>query len=280
MLNEIEFDETLGLVEGIDIPARPAVLQEISALQESDNADMSDIAKVISQDVTLSAAVLKAVNAPLFGLPKKISSISQAAVLLGMNNVINIVMGVSLKLEISGRFHIAVERFWDTANDVALISAGIANQLKNVTPDQCYTLGLFHDCGIPLLIIANKSYIDILKAADSDPEHTIVEVEQEALLTSHTSVGYYVAKKWGLPRRIYMSILNHHERDMLSSDDDVQNNLIANLKMAEAISHDLRQRGDNPEWTRIRDYVLTHLELDLEDYEKLSDDMMDMIKDG
>jgi len=277
MLNEIDLDESLALVKGIDIPARPAILSKIVELQESPNIDLMQIAEVIRQDVSLSAGVLKAVNSPLFGLPKKISSISQAVTLLGIANVSNIVISMALQLEIKGRFNVAVERFWDTANDVALISAGIAKRLGNATPDNAYTLGLFYDCGIPLLIMNNPNYVDILKKANASIEQSFTDVENEETGTNHAALGYCVAKTWGLSSRMCLCILNHHEKDLLSSNDAQQNELIANLKMAESISHNARMRGENPEWEQLQAQVLMYLDLSLSDYRELQDEMLELL---
>jgi len=278
MLNEIDLDESLALVKGIDIPARPTILTKMIELQESANVDIAQIADIIRQDVSLSAGVLKAVNSPLFGLPKKISSISQAVTLLGIANVSNIVISMALQLEINGRFNVAVERFWDTANDVALISAGIAKRLGNATPDNAYTLGLFYDCGIPLLIMNNKNYVDILKKANTSADRTFTEVENEETDTNHAALGYCVAKTWGLSSRMCLCILNHHEKDLLSSSDTQQNDLIANLKVAESISHNARMRGDYPEWERLQTQVLTHLGLSQEEYRELQDEMLELLE--
>lgn len=280
MLKELDLEQAKAMVGGIDIPVRPVVLQKIMELQGKGDYDLAEIAKAISSDVSLSAGVLKTVNSPLFGLKNKISSIQQATSLLGINNVMNLVISISLRLEVKGNFNKAVERFWDTANDVALISAGLAKNLSTAAPDEAYTLGLFHDCGIPLLMLKDDGYINVLKQANSTFEKNFTEVEDEAMSTNHTIVGFYVAKSWRIPERIRMGILNHHEPDMLSSNDHGLNNLIATLKMAEAISHAARRVSDHPEWERIQEYVLGFLDLDLSEFSELKEEMIERLNEA
>jgi HD-like signal output (HDOD) protein len=277
MQNELPLEQAKALVNGIDIPVRPKILQQIMVLHNSEDPDIHQIAQLISADVSLSAGVLKAVNSPLFGLRNKMSSIQHATSLLGVTNVINLVMGIALRLEIGGRFNVAVERFWDTASDVALISAGVAKTLGNVAVDEAYTLGLFHDCGIPLLMMKYPDYVQLLKGANADVERSITEVEDATLNTNHAVVGYYVAKSWRIPDRICSCILNHHESDMFESGDVAQNNLLANLKICEAISHSLRRLSDNPEWERLQGDVLGYLGLSDKDFEELREDMGDKL---
>jgi HD-like signal output (HDOD) protein len=128
------------------------------------------------------------------------------------------------------------------------------------------------------LIIAYENYIEVLKDVNNHPESTMVEVEQSTMLTNHAAVGYYVAKTWGLSQRICMCIFNHHSRDMLSCDDKQQNNLMANLKVAESISHVLRNRGKNLEWDRIKNDILGYLHMEDDDYEALSTSMIELVK--
>lgn len=280
MLKEFDLEQAKALVQGINIPVRPAVLQKIMEIQEDENADIAKVASAISSDVSLSAGVLKTVNSPLYGLKNKISAIHQATSLLGLNNVMNLVISISMRLEIKGRFNVAVERFWDTANDVALISAGIAKNLGTVSSDEAYTLGLFHDCGIPLLMMKDDGYIDVLKQANASRDKIFTQVEEDAIATNHTVVGFYVAKSWRIPERICLGILNHHEPDMLGSDDHKLNSLIACLKMAEAVSHSARRMSDNPEWERIQDYVFNYLQITVKDFHEIKEDLLEKLNEA
>jgi len=67
---------------------------------------------------------------------------------------------------------------------------------------------------------------------------------------------------------------------MLSAEDSKQANLLANLKMAEAISHSLRRVSDNPEWERLRESVLEFLHLQDSEFEELKEDMTDKMSNA
>ncbi len=277
MQTDIGLEQARALARGIDIPVRPAALQQVMELQENSNADLSQIAKVISQDVSLSAGVLKTVNSPLYGLRNNISSIQQAVNLLGLNNVINIVMGIALRLEISGRFTVAVERFWDTANDVAMVSAGLSKSLSCGTPDEAYILGLFHDCGIPLMMMKYPNYVDILKQVNETTEGCFTDLEDQTFNTNHTTVGFYVAKSWRIPSRICSAILNHHNPHMLTGDDTAVANLLAVLKLAETITHSARRLSELPEWMAVQEQILEHLRLSARDFNELREEMIERL---
>jgi HD-like signal output (HDOD) protein len=275
MTTEIDLEQAKAMVKGIDIPVRPVILQKVMDLQSNPDVEIKEMANVISSDVTLSACVLKTINSPLYGLRNNISSIHRAVNLLGMSNVLNLVIGVSLRLELSGNLNVAVERFWDSANRVALLSARLARAFDNTMAEEAYTLGLFHDCGIPLLIMKFPDYVEVLKAANQDHGRLFTDVEDDAHQTNHTVVGYYVANSWHIPKRICMGILSHHAIDLLDSEDRKQNDLIANLKLAEAIGHRARKLTDSAEWIKIQDEILDYLSLGVQEYEDLRDDLLE-----
>lgn len=280
MQKEIDLEQARAMVKGIDIPVQPAILMTIMKLQESDESNIGDYADAISRDVGLSASVLKTVNSPLFGLSNKISSIHQAVNMLGLSNVINLVIGISLRLEISGRFTVSVESFWDTSNDIALVSAGLSRALKIGSPDEAYLLGLFHDCGIPLLMIKHADYMETLNIANMATDKTVTQVEDEKYQTNHAVVGYYVAKSWRISERICNGILMHHEDDLLSSADEGQNALIAILKMAEAIRETVHKTEDPPEWERLHDRVFNYLSITDQRYVDIKNDMITLLSDA
>jgi hypothetical protein len=93
----VEVDTTGGdrkTLKGIAIPSRPQVLVQLENELTKDDPDPRVIARLISGDVGLSAAVLKTVNSPFFGLSRRISSVAQAVSLLGMRSATQIVTGL------------------------------------------------------------------------------------------------------------------------------------------------------------------------------------------
>ena len=79
---------TKTLVENIEsIPPLPESVQAVERVYQDPQSTFEDFTKIIEKDPLLAADILKVVNSPLFGLPRKISSISQAVSLLGKDAV-------------------------------------------------------------------------------------------------------------------------------------------------------------------------------------------------
>lgn len=286
MVQELSPEQIQQVLQGISVPPQPQIMVDLQMEQFMPNPDLKSIAKLISQDPGLSGALLKIVNSPYFGLANKVSSIQRAVNLLGSRSVINMINALSIKGEMSDETIVTLNRFWDTAQDVAMTCLTLAKRIGCEAPDEAYTLGLFHNCGIPLMLKRFPNYMTVLEEAyySAGSERRIVDTENRLLNTNHAVVGYYTAKSWNLPLHLCEAIANHHNAlAIFSSDDssrDVQlKNLLAILKMAEHICACYRVLGNQEqdhEWDSIRGPVLDYVGLSEYDFDMLKDTIHDL----
>ena len=238
-----------------------------------------------AQDPGLSGALMKIVNSPHYGLTNKIASIARAVTLLGSRTVINLINAQSIKGEMCDDTIVALNRFWDTAQDVAMTSMTLAKRTGTQAVDEAYALGLFHDCGIPLMLKRFPTYMSVLEQAyaNAGPESRVVDTENRAFNTNHAVVGYYTAKSWRLPEHLTQAIANHHNALAIFSDESSHNsqlkNLLAILKMAEHIcaSHNvLGNQREDYEWNSISHLVLEYIGLSEYDFENLKESIREL----
>ncbi len=93
-LKSLDFDYYQGyflskptIIEGKRTPTNKlSILQLLAKLTQS-NPIHGEIEKLIAQDVTLSYKILRFINASCFALPRKIVSINEAVIYLGLNNI-------------------------------------------------------------------------------------------------------------------------------------------------------------------------------------------------
>lgn len=242
----ISQEEAEKILGNIRIPPRPGILVELMNERNKSDPDLLKIASIISRDVVLSAAMLKTVNSPFFGLRRKIDSIEQAVMAMGSGNVFNILTGLVLRNTHEGKSP-QLNRFWDTAENTAFIAALIARRIPDISRDVAYTVGLFHDCGIPLMMARFPDYMDTLKLASNSDNKTFTEIEDERHSTNHATVGYLLAKNWNLSETIALTILHHHNPEIFSSQEILPPEvcgLIALIQIAEALSDTKYMRED------------------------------------
>ncbi|TDP01099.1 HDOD domain-containing protein [Marinomonas balearica] len=278
MSTELSDSQIKRVLQGITIPPQPQVMVDLHMEQAMPEPDMGRIAQIVSQDVGLSAAVLKFVNSAFYGLPRKIASIQQAVMMLGINSIANIVNGISVKSELSDQSIESMHQFWDNAMDVAAVSSSIATQVGFKYQDECYALGLFHNAGVPMMMTRFDGYPEVMKEGYQDESFNLTDRENKAFKTNHSVVGYYLAKSWALPKTCCHVVAHHHRAEQLYQNriagDAKHLTFMSILKMAEHISktHDILggSRIDH-EWTKIGHYALEHLELTDYDFEGIID---------
>ena len=283
MAETLTQEQINNVLLGIKIPPQPQILVDLQIEQIMPDPDLRRIAALIRRDVGLSGTILKVVNSSFYGLSNKITSIDQAVSLIGLDSIINIINGVSIKSEMSDETITHMNRFWDTANDIAMIATNIAKMVGFPKPDLAYLLGLFHNVGVPLLMSRFDNYLAVLEQSYGNTSDRIIDIENDLLKTNHAVVGYYIAKSWNLPKLLCDTIAEHHncERHFLGShqtESDAKT-LLAILKLAEHVCGSYKILGNQDidfEWELIGSEVLTHLGLGEYDVEQLEANLDEM----
>ncbi|MCY0965197.1 HDOD domain-containing protein [Parathalassolituus penaei] len=280
---DLSEEQIQRILQGIRIPPQPQILVDLQMEQVMPDPDINRIAKLIKQDVGLAGTILKVVNSPFFGLRSRIASINQAVNLMGVNSVINIINGLSIKSQMSDETIVSMNRFWDTTNDIAQVSMQIARQVGYPNADIAYLLGLFHNCGIPLLMCRFDGYLKVVERSYADPGSRVVDVENRELNTNHAVIGYYTAKSWNLPKVLCDVIAEHHSACRYFCANNTQDSeiktLMAILKIAEHICGNFRilgKQAEDLEWQAIGTEVLTYLGLGEYDLEQMEANFAEM----
>lgn len=277
-MQNISLDQIEKSVQGLHIPPKPDVLNDIHTETAKEDPNINTIAEAISRDVGLSANILKMINSPAFGLSRTISDIKQSVMLLGLQNVINLVTYYELRRVTTGKSSISLERFWDTAADIAQIVTPVLDRLNlkdRTMVEDGYALGLFHDCGIAMMALKFPDYKEALQEANAAPQG-FTDIEDKHYSTNHAIVGYYVANSWNLPDHLCELVLRHHEDDFFK-DADVSNtsrDLLGVLRLATNIQHNFSRLNDYNEWDHCKAEVLDHFKLSEEEYKEIEVDII------
>ena len=275
---EIDSKVLTDLESGFTIPPKPELLQSLQNELSSDSPELNTIASIVAEDVAIAAMVLKVINSPFYGLARTITDIKQAVMFLGLEGITNLVTGFLLEKAFDQtNCCIKLERFWDTASEIAAISTLIGKKLKSKVPtENLHMVGLFHDAGIPAMAMNYGDYVKVLAESNRDYHTSLIEREEVNYRTNHAVVGYFLATSWNLPKNICQIILRHHDVSFLEKIDFGQDQLtFATLKMAENIVHVNRRFVASPDWPYMKEKVLAVLDLDDEDYQDIKDDAED-----
>ena len=154
----------------------------------------------------------------------------------------------------------AYEAFWARSQAVAQIAMLIADDrvaVCNIFPDQAYLAGIFHDCGVLLLLQRFPAYCAEMHLGE--PGRWVdLDEEDRKFSADHSVVGYIVSRYWRLPEFICDAIRFHHH--ITEMGDHEARSMIAILQLAIEIYY-RDQHVPNPEWARIKDEVMPELGL-------------------
>lgn len=270
-----KFSNDSDVLSGIYIPPQPGLIDQVIDC----GADLERIGDVISVDPGVSAAVIKIVNSAVFGLSQKIGSIPQAVVMLGVDRVVSILKTLLLRksmAHIDSRIDMGL--FWQSSVSVATVASTICRQLNMSMADEAYTLGLFHNCGIPVMAARYSNYQKVMEFSYSREDGRITSEEFANFGVHHAAAGYRISRVWNLPKVISLAVKNHHSIARVLDDQSIENpslkTLLCVLKMAEHmvnLPEKLAQSDIDFEWQNISNQVLEFIGLSEYDYEDLED---------
>ncbi|KAF7766204.1 hypothetical protein PUND_a1994 [Pseudoalteromonas undina] len=261
------------------IPPRPQILNDLELLASAQEPSLSDAAEIIAKDVAIASAILKIVNSPAYGLVRSVSNIKQAIMFLGWNGIEALVPSLKLKqMFAQNECCISLERFWDTASEIADVNMIIGQRLNNVPVEYLYTLGLFHDCGIVPMAIKFDNYVSALHTSNNTHKESLIDIEERLYGTNHATVGYYLATSWHLPVDICQLILRHHDLSMLSNITGSNQQLCYSvLKMSENLVNCVLRGDTTKDWDDIEKHVLATLNMSEDDYIDLQEEVIDFL---
>lgn len=273
---EVDSKVIADIRRGFFVPAQPELLVKLQALMAEDEPELNTIADTISQDVAVSATILKTINSPVYGLARSVSDIKKSVRYIGLDGINTLVTNTLIKRSFAQKdCSIALEEFWENATNIANACVLIGRSLKQaVCSDKLFSLGLFHDCGIPIMAMKYNDYEDTYKLAMDESSEALTLIEETSYRVNHATIGYYVATSWRLPKDICQLILAHHDHQfILSSKNRLQKFYFAILKMAENIVHINRQGRESSDWLTLKDEIFQLLDINQAHYERLLADI-------
>lgn len=188
------------------LPTLPGVIAKLGSMAENNSVSVHDMARVVSSDQVLSAKVLRLVNSAFYGFSGRVSTVSNALILLGVNVVKSLAISSSI-FEIMEK---NVVGLWEHSMGVALAANVMAKRLKLPEPEETSTAALLHDIGKVIIKIKLQQDYSNLETLISKKGLLMIEAERELLDTDHAEIGEWLAQTWLLPEKLAEPIACHH----------------------------------------------------------------------
>lgn len=249
------------LERGVTIPPQPRVLEDLRQHLMRKEFDVRVLARAIQQDPGITAALFKVVRNAAYGQHQPFGSVEEILHAVGVRQTFNLVQAVTLAAMASVKKNPrAYEAFWTRSQAIAQLAMIIADEriaVCNIFPDQAYLAGIFHDCGVPVLMQRFSTYCAEMHLGEPGCWIELAE-EDRKFSADHSVVGYIVARHWSLPDFICDAIRYHHELSSIGMH--AARSMVAILQLAIAI-YCQDQHSPYPEWEEVKDDVLAELGL-------------------
>jgi putative nucleotidyltransferase with HDIG domain len=210
------------------MPSLSTTVGKVMEICSRTDASPNELNKVISLDPVLTGQVLKLINSAYYSLVNKVTSLTRAITMLGMNTVKNMALSTAIIRSVGGAKKskaLPTTKFW--AHSIgAGVSAKLLGEVKGIPfmeREELFLAGLLHDLGkVPF----GDEYIEVLNIAKFE-QLPLNTVELEVMGIDHQEVGLMIADKWKLNQVITRCVGNHHEISNLTGEHGPQVSLVA-----------------------------------------------------
>ncbi len=231
-------DATERILAEIDaLPTLPAVAARLMRAASNDEVAISEIVRLIESDPSLTARTLSLCRRAAHGLGHRITTVSHAVVMLGLETVRAMVLSVQVldwdkevhqqrvatRKKTSQRTEKTDEEtggmdrvgFWKHSIAVACCAELIAREhprrVGGYRPEEAFVAGLLHDLGkLALELVLPKAYERVVRLCELR-QGDIARFERAVLGIDHHQAGLLLAEKWGLPKPL-CDVIAHHGR--------------------------------------------------------------------
>lgn len=203
-----------ALVAGMEsIPSLPEIYTRIQELLEDPDCSVEEVARLVGQDVAMSAKLLQLVNSAFFGHYRPVETPEKAVHLLGLETVKALVLSIHLfsQLELDPSYPLSIRAVWRHSLWVGSTAKHLchAEGLDEAKADCAFLAGLLHDVG--KAILAANLPEDHLRAIEmARKEGELYRAEQRVFGAGHPEVGAYLLGLWGLPGPAVEVVAYHH----------------------------------------------------------------------
>ena len=206
------------LSEISNLPTLPEIILRIEMLIMSEEGNATLLARIIEEDPSLTAKVLKVANSSFYRTSeKKISSISRAITRIGFNEIGHIALAVNFVQQFSQKSNVLDYReFWKHALTAAHLCSMIAQEnacgrFSQTDRHALFLAGLLHDIGILIYDqFFHAEFEQIIETAIKK-ETSFLDAELQVVPKElHGKVGSALLERWKIDNNVIAAIRFHH----------------------------------------------------------------------
>ncbi len=265
MKNEIIFEH---LERSKKLPVLSLEIQEImNMLQNPVDLDVDCLVDKVSELKDLNEMILKSLNRGYFQSGKKIESMKEAIIRLGLKSVQNLLIFFMTRQLFpegdSSKRSFDMHTYWKHVLGTAVAGSLLSERLHKGEKYKLFTYGLIHDIGIPVLDVCMPEKLDEVGTKLKAGIHQLVAERSVLEGLSHAEIGGWLCRRWGI-REDIINIIEYHHTPLLLKDGN-EDCLLMHTADVMSSEYYTRLLGININH-RISDRIMDILGLTVQDY--------------
>ena len=202
-----------------NLPSLPGIVLRILEAVRDEKTNLNDLGEILSLDPPLSGKILGLINSAFYALPVKITSVSHAVNLLGLNTVKKVALSFSLlhlvKAQAKNEFNYS--DFWRNSVMAAVACRFLSKAVLPALAEDSFTLGLLHEIGRLGLNQSMPKQYNLVLQERRDSLCDYYQAEKQILGVTHMELSGVLIKRWGLPDFFCEPVENHHLPEALDT---------------------------------------------------------------
>lgn len=221
-----------------DLPAMPQVASKVLELSSDPNTSAQQLQQIIADDQAMTARILKIANSAMYSCSRKVKTLTEAIVMLGFNSIRSLVVtsaARNLYNTSSSTTGLKERLLWEHSIGVAFACRLLVQERVPGLAEEAFLAGLMHDIGKLVLNLRVPDEFDEIVQLVYNDNQTFCRTENDILGFDHAEVGARLVNKWNLSPILEDTILNHHNTEAMTVD----NQLLLYLDLGNKICHKL-----------------------------------------
>ncbi len=199
-----------------NIPTLPENITRLRTVVRDPQSDASRVARVLEDDPTMSARILRVVNSAFYAGLEPITDLRHAVVRIGFNAVVNIALSTAIFSLFDKSRSALFDRkaFWRhcVATGIGLVVLSRqtdSSTARRYSVDVLHLAGVLHDIGKILLDeFFHEPFLEACRLA-RERAIPLQRTEAEVLHADHAEVGMWLGQRWNLTPE-YLDVIRWH----------------------------------------------------------------------
>jgi len=235
LLGDESLRKTLSSIESL--PTTPELFTKLTRLLEDEGTGAADIGALLQRDLGMSAKILQVVNSAFFGLPRRITNITEAVSFLGQRVIRAMVLGEEAFRPFRGKGLFSATDL-EREQDHGLQVARLARKLVGTgdLAEGAFLAGMMHDIG---WTVAGCLLPDLYRSFDAQRRagRRGPTIERQTMGATHEAIGAFLLGAWGLPLTVVEAVAYHAEPHKVPHE---QMDVVTAVHVATSLLYEMR----------------------------------------